>query len=205
MCLGQGPQHSDAGEAWTCCPSVLSQALYHWATGLPDIPYDKTHSITLTMMSPGQWGLVWEHLWQVDYESYLGFKNEKAKYRKWWKYVFQKKKIAHVSLMTLCAWIDPLMNRVHTGLKYTWIYRTVLKSPWKLILPWKVLEKHSKALKSPWIFTFYRRIQRWLLKPKSLKISIKLWCLYLAAYAAPNKGTVILHWFSKTNIISNGL
>ena len=44
-----------------------------------------------------------------------------------------------------------LWCRVRTGLKSTWIYRTVLKSPWKLNLPWKGLEKHSKALKSPWI------------------------------------------------------
>ena len=50
------------------------------------------------------------------------------------------------------AWI--FMNRVRTGLKSTWIYRTVLKSPWKLNLPWKVFEKHSKALKSPWILPF---------------------------------------------------
>ena len=28
-------QHSNAGEAWTCFPSVSSQALYHWATMLP--------------------------------------------------------------------------------------------------------------------------------------------------------------------------
>ena len=37
MCLVQGPQHSDAGEARTRGPSVLSQALYHWATALPQI------------------------------------------------------------------------------------------------------------------------------------------------------------------------
>ena len=30
MCLAQGPQRSDAGEAWTRGPSVSSQALYHW-------------------------------------------------------------------------------------------------------------------------------------------------------------------------------
>ena len=36
MCLAQGPQRSDAGEARTRYPSVSSQALYHWATGLPD-------------------------------------------------------------------------------------------------------------------------------------------------------------------------
>ena len=35
MCLAQGPQHSDAGEARTHGPSVSSQALYHWATALP--------------------------------------------------------------------------------------------------------------------------------------------------------------------------
>ena len=35
MCLAQRPQRSDAGEAWTHCPSVSSQALYHWATALP--------------------------------------------------------------------------------------------------------------------------------------------------------------------------
>ena len=36
MCLAQGPQPSDAGETRTCGPSVLSQALYHWATALPN-------------------------------------------------------------------------------------------------------------------------------------------------------------------------
>ena len=35
MCLAQGPQRSDVGEAWTCGPSVSSQALYHWATAIP--------------------------------------------------------------------------------------------------------------------------------------------------------------------------
>ena len=37
MCLAQRPQRSDAGEAQTRGPKVLtSQALYHWATALPD-------------------------------------------------------------------------------------------------------------------------------------------------------------------------
>ena len=35
MCLAQGPQHSDAGEAQTRGLLVSSQALYHWATALP--------------------------------------------------------------------------------------------------------------------------------------------------------------------------
>ena len=35
MCLAQGPQYSDAGEARTRGLSVSSQALFHWATALP--------------------------------------------------------------------------------------------------------------------------------------------------------------------------
>ena len=35
MCLAQGPQCSDAGEARTRGPLVSSQALNHWATALP--------------------------------------------------------------------------------------------------------------------------------------------------------------------------
>ena len=35
MCPAQGPQRSDASEAWTRDPLVSSQALYHWATALP--------------------------------------------------------------------------------------------------------------------------------------------------------------------------
>ena len=45
-------------------------------------------------------------------------------------------------------------DRVEPSLKSTLIYRTVLKSPWKLNLIWKVLEKHSKVWKSPWILPF---------------------------------------------------
>ena len=39
MCLAQGPQHSDAGEARTRGPSVSNQALFHWATALPSSEY----------------------------------------------------------------------------------------------------------------------------------------------------------------------
>ena len=34
MCLAQGPQRSDAGEARARGLSVSSEALYHWATEL---------------------------------------------------------------------------------------------------------------------------------------------------------------------------
>ena len=37
MCLAQGPQRSDAGEARTHGLSVSSQALYHLATALPRV------------------------------------------------------------------------------------------------------------------------------------------------------------------------
>ena len=41
MCLAQGPQRSDAGEARTRGLSVSSQALYHWATALPKSQGDR--------------------------------------------------------------------------------------------------------------------------------------------------------------------
>ena len=45
-----------------------------------------------------------------------------------------------------------LINK--TGFAQAWKVLE-FKSPWKLNLPWKVLENHSKALKSPWILLFY--------------------------------------------------
>ena len=43
MCLAQRPQRSDAGEAQTRSPLVKSQALYHWATALPNFLSEETH------------------------------------------------------------------------------------------------------------------------------------------------------------------
>ena len=44
MCLAQGPQRNEAGEARTRGLSVLSVALYHWATALPQVFFnDKIH------------------------------------------------------------------------------------------------------------------------------------------------------------------
>ena len=91
----------------------------------------------------------------------------------------------------------PHMCRVHTGLKRTWIYRTVLKSPWKINLPWKVLEKHSKALECPWILPFTGWFNTVFGELNHYKIEVPL---FGAAYAAPNKGTTILYRFSKTII-----
>ena len=54
MCLAQGPQRSDAGEARTRGPSVSSQTLYHWATALPQ----KKKKITLTTLGDLPWMLL---------------------------------------------------------------------------------------------------------------------------------------------------
>ena len=50
MCLAQGPQRSDAGEARTRGPSVSSQALNHWATALPIYIYQMKQ-----FCMPGRW------------------------------------------------------------------------------------------------------------------------------------------------------
>ena len=44
MCLAQGPQRSDAGDARTRGPSVSSQAHHHWATALPNMLCTATHT-----------------------------------------------------------------------------------------------------------------------------------------------------------------
>ena len=65
------------------------------------------------------------------------------------------------------------------------------KSPWKLNLPWKVLENHSKALKSPWILLFSVGLNSVDRDLNQYKIDVPL---FSAAYAAPNIGTTILYY-----------
>ena len=80
------------------------------------------------------------------------------------------------------------LSRVCTALKSTWIYRTLEKSL-KIKLPWKVLEKHSKTLNSPWILPFTGVLNTVFGDLNQYKIAVSL---FGAAYAAPNKGTTIL-------------
>ena len=80
--------------------------------------------------------------------------------------------------------------RVRTCLKSTWIYRTVLKSPWNWNFPWKVLEKHKKAWKSPWILPFTGGFNTVIGDLNQYKLVVPL---FGAAYAALNKGTTFLN------------
>ena len=48
MCVAQGPQRSDASEAQTRGPSVLSQTLYHWA------PWNVKEASTTNRVDPDQ-------------------------------------------------------------------------------------------------------------------------------------------------------
>ena len=64
------------------------------------------------------------------------------------------------------------------------------KRPWKLNLPWKVLEKHSKALKIPWILQFTGGFNSVFGDLNQYEIVVPL---FGAANAAPNKGTTILY------------
>ena len=62
MCLAQGPQRSDAGEARTRGPSVSSQALYHWATALPQ--FTLTYKADLFISESFQ-----DYSWIQDFEA----------------------------------------------------------------------------------------------------------------------------------------
>ena len=61
----------------------------------------------------------------------------------------------------------PYVQGSHRLEKYLNIQDCLEKSL-KIKFALKVLEKHSKALKSPWIFTIYRRIQHCFWSPKSV-------------------------------------
>ena len=45
MCIAQGPQRSDAGEARTRYPSASSQALYHWDNNVVSDKLKVSHSL----------------------------------------------------------------------------------------------------------------------------------------------------------------
>ena len=79
-------------------------------------------------------------------------------------------------------------SRVRKALKSTWIYKTVLKSPWKLNLHWKVLEKHY------WILPFTGGFNTVFGGLNHNKIVVPL---FGAANAAPNKDTQFYTYFLK--------
>ena len=120
------------------------------------------------------------HVWQSGLVPLQFGKEQMAKQMTW-------AKTCNESVKNTSVFCKPY--RVRTGLKSTWICRTVLKSPWKLNLPWKVLEKHSKALKSPWILPFTGGFNTFG-DLNQYKIVVPL---FGAAYAAPNTGTTILY------------
>ena len=57
-------------------------------------------------------------------------------------------------------------------------------------MPWKVLENHAKALKSPQILLFSEGINNF---DRDLNKNKTVVPLFGAAFAAPNKGTTILY------------
>ena len=79
-------------------------------------------------------------------------------------------------------------------------------------LSWKVLEnkicleKYLKNIQRPWkVLEFYHLQEDLTLFFEGLNQYKLVEPLFGAAYAAPNKGTTFLHWFSKTNVFSNGI
>ena len=93
-----------------------------------------------------------------------------------------------------------LQVNVILGFAQAWKYLNLegfLEKTLKLNLPWKVLENHSKALKSPWILLFPVGLSTIDGELNQYKIVVPI---FGAAYAAPNKGTTILYYYSSTNV-----
>ena len=81
MCLAQGPQSSDTGEAGTRGPSVSSQALYHYATALPKQELC-THPLGDPSKELSQWDMLYDHnfkLINLANQLDLWFKHEKPR------------------------------------------------------------------------------------------------------------------------------
>ena len=77
---------------------------------------------------------------------------------------------------------------------------------WKVLENKICLEKYLKNTKMPWkVFEFYHLQEDLTLFFEGLNQYKIVVPLFGAADAAPNKGTTILHWFSKTDLLSNGL
>ena len=77
-----------------------------------------------------------------------------------------------------------------TGFTQAWKVFEYTGLSWKLNLPWKVLEKHPKALKSTWILPFTGGFSTVFVYLNQYKIVVPL---FAAANAAPNKGSTILY------------
>ena len=69
-------------------------------------------------------------------------------------------------------------------------YLNIQDCLWKLNVPWKVLENHTKALESPWFLLFSIGINT---VDRDLNQNKNVVALFGAAFAAPNKGTTILY------------
>ena len=109
-------------------------------------------------------------------------------------------------------------SRLWGSLTIGWYYLAYpgFAQAWKVleysVLSWNIfenkicLEKYLKNSQRPWkVFEFYHLQEDLTLFFGGLNQYKIVVPLFGAAYAAPNKGNIILHWFYKTNIFSNGL
>ena len=101
------------------------------------------------------------------------------------------------------SWISQLSC---PGFEQAWKVLEYTGLSWKVLENKICLEKYLKNTQRPWKVLEYYYLQEdstlFFGGLNQYKIEVPL---FGAAYATPNQGTNILHWFSKTNIISNGL
>ena len=83
-----------------------------------------------------------------------------------------------------------MSQHTKTGFAQAWKVLEYIGLSWKVLENKICLEKHSKALKSPWILQFTGGFNSVFGDLNQYKIVVPL---FGAAYAAPNKGTTILY------------
>ena len=122
----------------------------------------------------------------------MATKTKNRKIFKWNGAFFERKvkQVYVIAVPVICLNIPVYITQGPHRLEKYLNLKTFLKSPWKLNLPWKVLENHSEALKRPWILLFsvgLSTVDRDLIQ---YKIDVPL---FGAVYAALNIGTPILY------------
>ena len=150
MCLAQGPQRSDACEAWTHGPSVSSQALYYWATVLHEdcileIQRFKTQiQITDDYCCKELWTRIWSSLqqhnqynisWGCSFNSFLANCD-----------------FCHL-LITLANSLDPDQDRQNVGPDLDPNCLTLWWYSWKNFRKKLILERNPQRMRKSWKIT----------------------------------------------------
>ena len=103
--------------------------------------------------------------------------------------------LGHVTKTIWTNFCSPILRSLHMKYEFNWPSSFRGEDVWKC---WRTTDGRTTDAGVTGILLAHQ----WAFGSGELKISIKLLCLYFgAAFAAPNKGTVILYWFRSLSTV----